>query len=117
MLRKLIAGAAGVVFTFLAALPAFADSEQSFQIEGNDLRRGPYTGQLTLTQQDDGSVAARRQIRYARDGEEQVQSGVLEQRGEQLRGVLREATGAATKLFADIKSAQQEGEFTVHPVG
>ena len=30
---------------------------------------------------------------------------------------LREAKGAATKLFADIKSAQQEGEFTVHPVG
>ena len=115
MLRKLITGAAGVVFTFLAALPAFADSEQSFQIEGNDLRRGPYTGQLTLTQQDDGSVAARRQIRYARDGEEQVQSGVLEQRGEQLRGVLREATGARGRLqneatAADLLSVQVDAE-------
>lgn len=115
MLRKLIAGAAGVVFTFLAALPAFADGEQAFQIEGNDLRRGPYTGQLVLTQQDDGTVAASRQIRYARDGEEQTQSGVLQQRGDQLRGVLRQATGARGRLqneaaAADLLSVQVDAQ-------
>ena len=115
MLRKLIAGAAGVVFTFLAALPAFAGGEQAFQIEGEDVRRGPYTGQLVLTQQDDGRVAATRQIRYARDGAETTQSGVLSQRGDQLRGVLREATGARGRLqneasAADLLSIQVDAE-------
>lgn len=74
-----------------------ARSQQTFTVQGEDARRGPYVGRLTLTQRADGQVDATRQLTFA-DGTHQTQSGVLKRRGQTLRGVLRTLAGAAGRL-------------------
>jgi hypothetical protein len=94
MLRKLLSLATGVAFTWLAALPAAADT---YEVAGIDPQRGPYTGQLEINEQADGSFEAVRDLTF-QDGSTQVLRGTLEERGDALRGVICGTSGARGRL-------------------
>jgi hypothetical protein len=113
--------AAAVAGAFLVpSTPVFADDpptsqqQQRFQINGNDSQRGPFTGQITLTQLPDGQVNVEREVTFQRDGQTLVQAGTGQQRGNEVRARLTQAEEQAPVNGLSGNLAQQ-GEAAVAP--
>jgi calpain family cysteine protease len=94
--------AAGALLGLLAVAPVFADSER-FNVQGMDRVRGPYVGQIELSE-NKGKLEIVRSIRFEKGGEQQLR-GAAERRGGQVRAQLSLAAGAAGAL-----SGQEAGE-------
>ncbi|RMG08708.1 MAG: hypothetical protein D6731_21230, partial [Planctomycetota bacterium] len=92
MKRLLLTAASGLLLLCFAALPARADTQQTYRIQGMDSNRGPFAGELTVVQRDDGRVEAIRDVVFQRSGERERIAGPLSGQG-QLRGMLGGSTG------------------------